>query len=81
MKEFLNQEIFTTGLASVYKDGMSIIDTILIWCEKNKIDPEDVASFIKSDKSLLSKVKKEAQSLSLVAKDKKTSNNTLEELL
>jgi hypothetical protein len=79
MKEFICSNTFVTELSNIItQDNVSIIEGICMWCEQKSIEIEEVVSFIKNDKILLSKIKDEANSLSLLKKEENVDNNLME---
>jgi len=46
--------------------GIEYIDAVIHWCEKNKIEVEYVASFIKKDPVFKSKLQEEAENLNIL---------------
>lgn len=44
------------------------IDAIVYWCEKNNVEVEYIASFIKKDSTIKSKLQLEAENLNIVKK-------------
>lgn len=46
--------------------GIEYIDAVVHWCEKNKIEIEYVASFIKKDPVFKSKLQEEAENLNIL---------------
>lgn len=70
MEKQLTQNTFITQLSDIVRNQhLSVIDGIIYWCETNKCEIEDVVSLIKGNKQLLSKIKEEGHSLSLLKKE------------
>ena len=52
-------------------DNIDAIDAILIWCERNNFEVESVASMIKENSVMLSKITEEAENLNFLKKTAK----------
>lgn len=48
------------------KKGTEYIDAVVSWCDKNKIELEFVAGYIKKDPVLKSKLQEEAENLNIL---------------
>lgn len=48
------------------KKGIEYIDAVVSWCEKNKIEIEFVAGYIKRDPVMRSKLQEEAENLNIL---------------
>lgn len=49
--------------------GIEYIDAVLYWCEKNNLEVETAAYWIKKDHSMKQKIQSEAQNLKILKKD------------
>jgi hypothetical protein len=47
---------------------MEYIDAVIYWCEKNNIEVEYVASYIKKDAAFKMKIQEEAENLNILKK-------------
>jgi hypothetical protein len=47
---------------------MEYIDAVVHWCEKNNIEVEYVASYIKKDNAFKMKIQEEAENLNILKK-------------
>ena len=50
------------------KSNMEYIDAVVHWCEKNKVEVEFIAAFIKKDLVFKSKLQEEAEYLNIIKK-------------
>lgn len=58
---------FIEEIESICKNSkVEYIDAIVMWCEKNNIEVETAAAWIKKDNSLKSKVQAEAEDLNIL---------------
>jgi len=58
---------FIEEIESICKNRkVEYIDAIVMWCEKNNIEVETAAAWIKKDNSLKSKVQAEAEDLNIL---------------
>lgn len=58
---------FIEEIESICKNRkVEYIDAIVMWCEKNNIEVEIAAAWIKKDNSLKSKVQAEAEDLNIL---------------
>jgi len=48
--------------------NMEYIDAVIYWCEKNNIEVEYVASYIKKDAAFKMKIQEEAENLNILKK-------------
>jgi hypothetical protein len=53
---------------SIAKNSSSYIDAIIFYCEKNEIEIEDFAAFVKENVKLKSLIKQEAENLNFIEK-------------
>ena len=52
-------------------DNIDMIDAVIVWCERNNFEVETVASLIKDNAVMLSKVTEEAENLNFLKKTAK----------
>jgi len=65
----LTPNTFTTEIDKMcYEKNIEYIDAVVLWCERNKIEVEYVASFIKKDPVFKSKIQVEAENLNILKK-------------
>ena len=57
---------FIDEVENMRTNGIEYIDAVIHWCEKNKIEVEYVASFIKKDPVFKSKLQEEAENLNIL---------------
>lgn len=58
---------FIEEIESICKNRkVEYIDAIVMWCEKNNIEVETAAAWIKKDNSMKSKVQAEAEDLNIL---------------
>jgi len=57
---------FIDEIENMRNNGIEYIDAVIHWCEKNKIEVEYVASFIKKDPVFKSKLQEEAENLNIL---------------
>jgi hypothetical protein len=57
---------FIEEIENMRNSGIEYIDAVIHWCEKNKIEVEYVASFIKKDPVFKSKLQEEAENLNIL---------------
>jgi hypothetical protein len=63
----LSSNGFIEDIESLCRDkNIDYIDAVVFWCEKNKVEVEYVASFIKKDIALKSKIQAEAENLNVL---------------
>jgi hypothetical protein len=53
---------------TVRKFGIGYVDAIVHYCEKNRVEPEYVATLVKRDKVLVSRLQIEAEDLNILKK-------------
>lgn len=53
------------------KNRVEYIDAIVTWCEKNKVEVEYIASIVKKDPVLKSKLQVEAENMNIIKKTAK----------
>jgi hypothetical protein len=65
----LTPNTFITEIEELRRSkNMEYIDAVVHWCEKNKIEIEYVASYIKKDQTMKLKIQEEAENLNYMKK-------------
>lgn len=69
IEKLLTLEEFNTQIQKFCTDNKTeYIDAVVHWCNKNNIEVETVASWIKKDPVLKSKIQEEAETLNILKK-------------